>query len=84
MAAGAVYGLLAVVAWRELSGPWRWLAIGVCVGLAVAIALTRPYLGLHYPTDIAAGLLAGGLWADLVILVWRGLSLRGRTRSISP
>jgi membrane-associated phospholipid phosphatase len=76
MAAGAVYGLLAVIAWRELRGRSRWLAVGVCVGLAVAIALTRPYLGVHYPTDVAAGLLAGGVWADVVLLVWRALSTR--------
>ena len=76
MAAGAVYGLLAILAWRELSGRWRWLATGVCLGLAVAIALTRPYLGVHYPTDVAAGLLAGGLWADVVLLVWRAISTR--------
>jgi undecaprenyl-diphosphatase len=71
MAAGAVFGMLAILAWRELSGAARWLAVCVCVGMAVAIALTRPYLGVHYPTDVLAGLLAGALWADLVVLGWR-------------
>ena len=28
-------------------------------GLAVAMALSRPYLGVHYPTDIVAGALLG-------------------------
>jgi undecaprenyl-diphosphatase len=38
-------------------------------GLAVAICLTRPYLGMHYPSDVAAGaaigLLLGALWPGL-------------------
>jgi undecaprenyl-diphosphatase len=71
MAAGAVYGMLALVAWRELRGPLRWAAVGVCLLIAAGIAFSRVYLGVHYPTDVLAGLLAGALWADLVALGWR-------------
>jgi membrane-associated phospholipid phosphatase len=71
MAAGALYGLLAVLAWRELRGPVRWVAVTVCLTIADLVALSRPYLGLHYPSDVVAGLLAGGLWADVVIIGWR-------------
>jgi decaprenylphosphoryl-5-phosphoribose phosphatase len=35
-------------------GPLLW-------GLAAAMALTRPYLGVHYPSDVAAGAALG--WA---------------------
>jgi hypothetical protein len=35
-------------------------------GLAAALCLTRPYLGMHYPSDVlggaALGLLIGALW----------------------
>jgi decaprenylphosphoryl-5-phosphoribose phosphatase len=38
-------------------------------GLAGAICLTRPYLGMHYPSDVlggaAIGALLGGLWPGL-------------------
>ena len=71
MAAGAVFGFLAFLAWRELRGRPRWVAIAGAVVAAVLIALTRPYLGVHYPSDVLAGLLAGVLWADLVVLAWR-------------
>ncbi len=36
----------------------RWLAF-VGFALSVAIGLTRPYLGVHYPTDVLGGWLAG-------------------------
>ena len=38
-------------------------------GLAAAICLTRPYLGMHYPSDVlggaAIGLAIGRLWPGL-------------------
>jgi membrane-associated phospholipid phosphatase len=33
--------------------------------LAAALAVSRPYLGLHYPSDIAAGALLGSAVAEL-------------------
>ena len=71
MAAGAVFGLLALLAWRELRGRPRVAAALTCTAMAVLVALTRPYLGVHYPSDVLAGLMAGLLWADLVVLGWR-------------
>jgi membrane-associated phospholipid phosphatase len=71
MAAGAVYGLLALIAWRELRGPARWFGVSSCIGLAVLVGLSRPYLGVHYPSDVLAGLLAGALWANFVVVGWR-------------
>jgi membrane-associated phospholipid phosphatase len=34
--------------------------------LAVAMALTRPYLGVHYPSDIVAGAVLGDAVAELM------------------
>ena len=42
-------------------------------GLAAAICLTRPYLGMHYPSDVLAGAALGlGLGT-----AWRGVGGKG-------
>ena len=48
---------------RALSGP---MPAGAVYGLAVAMALSRPYLGVHYPSDILAGALLGDALARLL------------------
>jgi undecaprenyl-diphosphatase len=45
----------------------------VAIGLAALIGLTRLYLGVHYPTDVLAGLLVGFSWALAMGLVARSL-----------
>jgi len=55
--------------------------------LAVACLLTglvgvsRVYLGVHYPTDVLAGWLAGLVWATFCWLVARWLQNRGQVES---
>ena len=46
---------------RTLPGRGRW----VLLALAVGMALSRLYVGVHYPTDVLAGMLVGllGSWA---------------------
>ena len=48
----------------------RWMgAIGlVCAAL---MAFSRLYVGVHFPTDVAAGVLVGLLCGALACLIWR-------------
>jgi membrane-associated phospholipid phosphatase len=48
---------------RVLSGA---LPVRPVYALAVAMALTRPYLGVHYPSDIVAGAILGDAVAELM------------------
>lgn len=39
--------------------------------LVVLIAISRVVLGLHYPSDVLAGALIGGVLAESVLLLWQ-------------
>jgi undecaprenyl-diphosphatase len=54
----------------------------VAAVLIAGIATSRVYLGLHYPTDVAAGFLLGLCWALVVRKTLDGLALSARSLSV--
>ncbi len=64
--AAAIYLTVAIMLSQALTRGWREAAIVLGVLIAIAVAWSRVYLGVHYPTDVAAGLLLGWSWALLV------------------
>jgi undecaprenyl-diphosphatase len=67
-AATAGAGAAALSAMWPAAAPLLWL-------LAALIVLSRAYLGVHYPTDLLAGLFLGWLIARFVVggTVWRAV-----------
>jgi len=46
---------------------WRRSLMGTALVLALLVAGSRVYLGVHYPTDVAAGLIVGWIWSWLLL-----------------
>ncbi len=56
--------------WR--SGRLRNFLIAICLAMIISIGPSRVYLGAHWPSDVMAGYLYGGLWfAGLMALYLR-------------
>lgn len=60
--------------------PKRWMKV-TTVAVAALMALSRLYVGVHYPSDVAAGILVGGLAALCGWRVTEIIAKRIRNRS---
>lgn len=68
----ALYVALLIVFLSGRRRGGRALAAAVATALIVAaIATARVYLGVHYPTDVVAGVALGAAWAIVVAVVLR-------------
>ena len=66
-AAVAFYGTVAlIVAWHTRRLWLRWLVLAVAVAVPLAVGGSRLYRGMHFPTDVLAGLLLGVAWVSTV------------------
>ena len=76
-----VYGTLAyLVARIETGRTARRATLAGALALVLVICLSRVYLRVHYPSDVAAGILAGLAWATSCALALEAVRLLGARR----
>lgn len=71
-AAAATFAVVALLLGRQRSHTTATMLWGVAAAVAVAVACTRVMLGVHWTTDVVAGLLVGWGWFALCSAVFGG------------
>jgi undecaprenyl-diphosphatase len=67
VAATSLYLSVAIVVSRHLQRTGHQIAIlAMTVGIVLLVGMTRIYLGVHYPSDVASGISLGAAWALLL------------------
>jgi undecaprenyl-diphosphatase len=77
----ALFGFIGV--WLVLENPresWRWLVAAGFISLAALVAVSRVYLGVHWPTDVLAGAIVATFWLAVCFGGREWLARRERLR----
>lgn len=79
MMSAVVYLTLGFIVSRFVKPFWfKVYILLLAVGLTFMVGLSRIFLGLHYPSDVVAGWMAGLAWAGLCLLIAEWLQGRGK------
>ena len=67
MVSMAFYGLIVYLIWKKVKNPKeRYILCTICAILPILIGFSRIYLGVHYFSDILAGVLISGFVFGLI------------------
>jgi undecaprenyl-diphosphatase len=74
MGSTVAYGALAYLAMRVLKR-WRWksAALAFAVTFVAAVSASRVYLGVHWISDVGAGITAGAVWVACTTVAYETL-----------
>lgn len=82
MSAAVVYGTVAYLAARlQQRRITRMLTLLLAALLILLICVSRLYLGVHYPSDVIAGLIIGLAWAGFCMATLEAIQLYAKTRA---
>ncbi len=71
MSAMAFYGFLIYLFYRFKMNRWlKYSTIILLLLIILSIGISRIYLGVHFPSDIAGGYIAGAIWVFFCILIF--------------
>lgn len=87
MSAMAFYGFLIYLAFKiKMSRLLRLFLVLLFSFMILSIGLSRIYLGVHFPSDVAGGFIAGLIWVAFCIVLFNLIDLlreRKRRRSVA-
>ena len=82
MSATIVYSTVAYLAARLQKRQWaRWLTMIIAAILIVLICFSRLYLGVHYPSDVLAGVVVGLAWAGFCMALLEAIQKLAQRRA---
>lgn len=82
MSAMAFYGfLIFLIAKFNIPKVVKFLLIVILFILILSIGISRIYLGVHFPSDIAGGFIAGFIWVVFCVLIFDLIELFRRDRT---
>jgi undecaprenyl-diphosphatase len=82
MSAAVVYGTVAYLAARLQKRHWHRVVTMLCAVVLIAlIGFSRLYLGVHYPSDVIAGVIIGLAWAGFCMATLEAIQLYARRRA---
>ena len=67
------YGLVAYAVFRTAPRAWHLPTVLAAPALVWSVGVSRVVLGMHHPSDVAAGFTVGALWLVVVALAFEGL-----------
>lgn len=71
MSSMAFYGFLIYLVYKlRINKIWKVVPITLLIILILSIGISRVYLGVHFPSDVVGGWIAGMIWIFFCILIF--------------
>lgn len=84
MSAMAFYGFLIYLLFQIKMPGWVRLFLTILFSsLILAIGISRVYLGVHFPSDVAGGYIAGLIWVAFCIILFNVIDLLRKRRKFN-
>lgn len=81
MMAFSLYGMITYICWRNIKTAGARVALLIVATLmAFMIAISRIYVGVHYPSDIVGGIAASTFWVTIIIVIYSAIRERQKRK----